>query len=114
MKRELRVPLLCVGAPFFFCTLMACAARPEPLSAVAPVFGPFAGWLFGHSDCTMATVAPVWSGLGAFALIAALLASARFHASQHRTRRRLSHAALALAAIHWALLAALSIANTLS
>jgi hypothetical protein len=47
-------------------------------------------------------------------LIAALLASARLHASPYATRRRMSHAVLALAALHWSLLAVLSIANTLS
>lgn len=114
MSRALRAPLLCVGAPFFFCALVACAARPEPLSVLAPLFGPFAGSLLGHSDCTLATVAPMWSAVGALVLIAALLASARLHASPYATRRRMSHAALALAALHWSLLAVLSIANTLS
>ena len=52
--------------------------------------------------------------LPACALALAILASWRWHASPRTSLRSASHALLALATGHWALLALLSVANTLS
>jgi len=109
-----RVSLLCALLPLALASLPAALLRPELRSVAAPLLGPFAGELYGHGECTLASVASTWSALGAVLLLLALIASWRWHASPRTLLRRASHALLALATGHWALLALLSVANTLS
>ncbi len=109
-----RVPLLCVALPLALASALAVLLRPELRSLTTPLLGPFAGELYGHGDCTLANLVPSWSAVGCAALALAILASSRLHASPRAGLRRASHALLALATSHWALLALLSLANTLS
>ena len=42
------------------CAVVLCILiRPEIQSILVPAWGPWAGWLYGHSDCTMASQWPV-------------------------------------------------------
>jgi hypothetical protein len=114
VKRELRVPMLCASIPPVVVGALLLLARPEPLTPLAPLLGPFAGELYGHRDCTLAHLAPEWSMAAAIALVLAALGSWRLHANRRALLRRASHALLACACMHWCLLAALSVGNTLS
>lgn len=114
MSRSLRAPLLCVAIPLAISSVLSLLLRTEPAALLAALSGPFAGLLFGHSDCTFVTVAPAWSALGGASLLIAVFTSVRLHASPRAAARRASHALLALATSHWALLGLLSVANTLS
>ncbi|MFM7296158.1 MAG: hypothetical protein ACKO4Q_02925 [Planctomycetota bacterium] len=114
MKRELRAPLLCATAPLALFVVLCSLARPEPLSPLAPLLGPFAGELYGHRDCTLARVATEWSTIAAIVLAVAVLTSWRAHAHRRATLRVASYALLALACVQWYALAALSVLNTLS
>jgi hypothetical protein len=109
-----RMPLLCAALPLALASALAVLLRPELRSLITPLLGPFAGELYGHGDCTLANLASSWSAIGGAALALAILASSRLHASPRAAPRRASHALLALATSHWALLALLSLANTLS
>ena len=114
MNRGAKASLWCAAVPLALSCALAMLLRPEPGSLVAPLLGPFAGRLYGHGDCTLATVASGWSALGGVALALAISSSWRWHSSPRTSLRRASHASLALATSHWALLALLSLANTLS
>ena len=109
-----RMPLLCAALPLALASALAVLPRPELRSLITPLLGPFAGELYGHGECTLAVVASGWSALGGVALALAIFASWRWHASPRTSLRSASHALLALATGHWALLALLSVANTLS
>lgn len=85
--------------------------RGEAGALLTPVFGPWAGLLFGHSDCTLGNVAPLPSlALAAFGALS--LAGAWLR------RGRRGQAALLVCVLTWAagwdLAALLSVANTLS
>lgn len=60
--------------PLVVCLAWSLLMRPEFASLGAPLFGPWAGYLYGHRECTLATVLPGWSftllGGGALALVA--------------------------------------------
>ena len=51
------------GFPVIAVAVLASLIRPDLVSPLAPLLGPWAGSLYGHSDCTMGSVLPVSSGL---------------------------------------------------
>ena len=55
---------------------LAVIFHPRPASVLVPIAGPWAGELFGHHGCTMATASPLASvvGLGVGAILLATLA----------------------------------------
>lgn len=90
--------------------LCSTSMQPRLFSFCAPLLGPWAGHLFGHSDCTLAHAAPGWS----FAAVV-LVASAAFAVWGISPRRRfLRIVVVANAALIWSVAALLSVANTLS
>jgi len=99
-----------VVATAVWCTLM----RTEIVSPLAPLCGPWAGLLYGHSDCTLGNVAPLWSWLGTAALLLAGLLTWRARRSPSKVRRIGAGVLLVAAATHWCWLALLSVANTTS
>jgi len=114
LKRELRAALYCAAlVPLLFAVFLS-FARAEAITPLAPLLGPFAGRLFGHGECTYASVDPQWSTFAAVALACSLLASWKLHAHPRALLRRTSHVCLALAITQWCSLAALSVINTLS
>ena len=61
--RRKRAIALAVGVPMALALPLCAAPRFEPGSALARLFGPWAGLLYGHSDCTMGSVAALRSVL---------------------------------------------------
>jgi hypothetical protein len=99
-----------VVASAVWCSLM----RTEVVSPLAPFCGPWAGLLYGHSDCTLGNGAPLWSWLGAAALALAGLLAWRTNGSPSKLRRIGAAVGVVAAASHWCWLALLSVANTTS
>ena len=93
-------------ATLAFCLI----ARPTPASVLAPVLGPWCGYLFGHEHCTMARVLPVLSW---GALVGLLLAGAGLVLSRRTSVRPLASAALGSMLLAWCTLTVLSVANSL-
>lgn len=90
-------------------TLALCfALEPTPRSALAPVLGPWAGLLFGHAECTLASVSPLLSGMVTGLL---LLSGLGLVLGRARPARPLALLAFVLALGAWCALAALSIVN---
>ncbi len=84
--------------------------QPHWFSPFAPVLGPWAGFLYGHSDCTLANAAPAWAAVAVALALCAL--GAIFLAP---TRFRWTRIALtANAAAVWCAAAWLSVVNTTS
>jgi hypothetical protein len=48
-------------APLAVSAVWCVLLQPESVSPVAPLLGPWAGRLYGHEECTMATALPGWS-----------------------------------------------------
>ena len=74
-SRAFRWPatLLWYGMP----AALAVGFHPRPASVLVPIAGPWAGELFGHHGCTMATASPImsWIGLGVGAVLLAAVAA---------------------------------------
>lgn len=94
-----------LGLALAGCLLM----RPEAGSLLAPAFGPWAGLLYGHRDCTFASFAPV----AAFALLAlgagSLVALVRLRPG---ARRAVALWVMGLWSVAWELTALVSVLNT--
>jgi hypothetical protein len=102
-----RGPALAAAVPLLLAALWALLMRPEALSLLAGLGGPWAGQLYGHADCTMATVAPGPSaGVSALAALALLVA--------WRAPGRASTGLALVASLAWSLTALASVANTLA
>jgi hypothetical protein len=97
-----------LGAPLLIGAVWCALMRPQASSLLAPVLGPWAGTLFGHAECTLASVAPAWSWIsvagGLLTLAAALWSRGRFHP--------LTLSMGALWSLSWSATAVLSVANT--
>lgn len=108
--RRLRlVAILAFGVPFAVALGWCVLLRPEVGSVIAPVFGPWAGHVYGHSDCTIASNAPGFSvalvALGAGSLVGVWL-------MRGRRGRSAVVAVAALWAVVWEIAALLSVLNT--
>ena len=105
--RPLRFSL---GIPLGLTTLLALLMQPGVAAMLAWPFGPWAGLLFGHSDCTLGNQAPapyaVLALVGAVALAGPMLA-------RDQPWRGLTHALVSVWAVAWGGAALLSVANTL-
>jgi len=99
-----------VGLPLVYVvTLLACfLARKEPATLLAPLAGPSAGRLYGHVDCTMATVYPAAS-LAALVLLLPCLGLALL-----ARRHALAGLPLLLWSVAWSALAWMSVVNSTS
>ena len=105
--------LVGVGVVFGAFAVLFLFMRPEPQSVLAPLLGPMAGLLYGHSDCTMANQMPgVSIGVGVFGLALVGLVLAPLRAG--RGLRVLMAVLATTWAFLWAALATLSVVNTLS
>jgi hypothetical protein len=106
-SRGIRLALLLPAAVGGFGSTLL---QPDWFSPFAPVLGPWAGFLYGHSDCTLANAAPAWAAvavaLGLCALGAIFVAPTRFH--------WMRIAITANAAAVWSAAAWLSVVNTTS
>ncbi len=92
-------------------TLALClVTRPSPASLLAPVLGPWAGYAYGHAECTLGRVLPLAS-FGA--LLALLLAGVALFATRGSHRRPFAVVYLALALIVWCGMTVLSVVNSL-
>jgi hypothetical protein len=106
--------LLCTAAPTALITGASLLVRTELPSLGVPLLGPWAGLLYGHSDCTLANVAPRWSWIGAGALALALAVLALSRRSEGRLPRASALVLWTLAWSHWGALGWLSALNTTS
>jgi hypothetical protein len=110
-KKKRRTLALAIGVPLLLALPLCALLRPELGSALAPAFGPWAGHLYGHSDCTMAHAAPAAS-LTLAALAGALGVGL---ALVHRRGAVLGLAVLsAIWSLCWSGAALLSVVNTTS
>ncbi|MBI5431883.1 MAG: hypothetical protein HZA52_03520 [Planctomycetes bacterium] len=102
---------LAIVAPFVACALWSSLIRPELRSFAAPLFGPWAGYLYGHHDCTLATISQ--SASVASAVFGALAFGAYARVRSRAARMTIS-LVLLLWSSAWAATAALSVLNTTS
>ena len=99
------------GLPLILALLLCLLMRPEPGSVLAPAFGPWAGLLYGHSECTMASVFPAVA-IALLALGVACLLGIRGRLPG--VGRALALWATGLWAVAWEFTALLSVVNTTS
>jgi len=99
------------GLPLALVLLLCVLMQPEPGSVLAPAFGPWAGLLYGHSECTMASVFPAVA-IALLALGVACLLGIRGRLPG--VGRALALWATGLWAVAWELNALLSVVNTTS
>jgi hypothetical protein len=102
---------LALWGPPIACATWSTLVQPEVVSLVAPLCGPWAGYLFGHRECTFANVAPEWSWC--LAVLGAAVIVVRLSVRSEVARRVAAWALVPWAAL-WTVTAALSVANTLS
>jgi len=110
LTQRRRAWILGVGLPLGVVEVMSLFMRPEPGSVLAPLFGPWAGLLYGHSDCTMGNQAPVAS------VVLLVLGGAALAGAARAERRGVFASLMSLSVascVCWGLAALLSIANTL-
>ncbi|MCC6406936.1 MAG: hypothetical protein IT453_07210 [Planctomycetes bacterium] len=100
-----------IAAPLAVCALWSLLLRPELVSLAAPPLGPWAGYLYGHHDCTLAAQSQAASIAGAVLGGLLLVAYARVRS---RTARVSLSLVLVLWSCAWATAAALSVLNTTS
>ena len=110
-KRRRLAGLLAVGVPLVAAGVLALLMRPEVNSLLAPLFGPWAGWLYGHSDCTLGNQAPGAAGGMVLLGIGALVGLVRV---QTGVWHLLTVVVACTWTVGWELSALASIANTLS
>lgn len=90
---------------------LACSflLRPDVPTLITPLLGPWAGYLYGHEECTMASAMPQWSwaaaALGVVGIATAKLVRTRFG-------RWIAVALLSAWSLVWSGLALLSVLNT--
>jgi hypothetical protein len=102
---------LLVAVPLVLATVWSLLLRPELVSLLAPLFGPWAGHLYGHQECTLASATPEVT-IAAVALGALALASLAL--ARGRVPRLLAWALAGAWTILWTGMAVLSVLNTLS
>jgi hypothetical protein len=95
------------GLPLALAATCALLIRLELVSLLAPLFGPWAGVLYGHHECTLARSVPLTATLVALGIAA--LAGAVFLRGAWRTA---FVGAGAVWAVAWELAALLSVVNT--
>ena len=99
------------GLSFGFVLVTCLLLRPESVSLVAPVLGPWAGVLYGHHECTLATQWPTATYVLVITGVALVIGILTL-------RGRPSHqwvlTGTALWAVAWETTALLSVANTCS
>jgi hypothetical protein len=104
-----RVAILGACLPMVVGLVACCLLRPEVRTLAAPLLGPWAGHLYGHRECTMASQMPGWSlasaVVGALALGILLL-------GRTPPWRTLAVLLLAVWSFAWSWLALLSVLNT--
>ncbi len=105
-SRRWRIALLVPPALALACSLYA---QPERISFAAPLLGPWAGYLYGHRDCTMAVQYPSLSVAVPVLGILALAVSTRIRPGPARVAVSVLLVTLSFA---WSALAAMSVANT--
>jgi hypothetical protein len=98
-----------VALPALLLAGWALLVHPEPASLLVPFFGPWAGVLYGHWECTLAAGHP-W-GLAAVAL--ALVGAAALAWRRGGILRGLAGGLLGALLLAWFAAALLSGANTL-
>lgn len=103
-----------LAAPLAACAVLALFARPEWASVLAPVFGPWAGWLYGHHECTMATQFAGGSLTLLCGLIAAIVGWCSVRTLRGGPARTVFLSSVAIWVVAWSTLACLSVANSLS
>lgn len=104
------VAFLEIAATAAFC----CLLQSEWPSVAAPFWGPWAGMLHGHRDCTMATVMPTASRVVAGFLAVAALAIPLTRRSPHSLVRSGAALLFVVALGAWCLGAVLSFVNMAS
>jgi hypothetical protein len=82
--------------------------RPEPASLLAPLLGPWAGVLYGHWECTLASAHPWRIAAGSAGVIAAVALGWR----RPGLVRGLAGVLLVCSGLAWLAAALLSVANT--
>jgi hypothetical protein len=109
-KRRRLLLALGFGLPAALLVAFSLVVHAVPGSLLVPVFGPWAGMLYGHSNCTMGNQMPVASialcVVGALALSATLL-------TWRRAAFPFVAGATMLWAVAWQLMALASVLNTL-
>ncbi|MCK6445287.1 MAG: hypothetical protein L6Q99_02750 [Planctomycetes bacterium] len=103
-----------LAAPLAACAVLALLARPEFVSVFVPVLGPWAGWLYGHHECTMGTVFVGGSLTLLCGLIAATVGWWRVRTLRVGSARTVFLSSVAIWIVAWSTLACLSVANSLS
>ena len=109
-KETLRIGWLRIGlgVVYLLALLVTFPVRGGWVSLLAPLAGPWAGHLYGHGDCTMASVLPATSMVAAAALPLALLVAIKGR------RRALAGLPLLLWFVAWSALAWMSAVNSTS
>lgn len=103
---------IALAVPLVLAAAFCCLAQPEFVSIVAPFTGPWAGWLYGHQECTLGAAMP---GLSLTLLAGGVLgllawfAFAPLRAGAHGTVCRTT---AVIWTFVWAVCAAMSVANT--
>jgi hypothetical protein len=102
--------VLVLAVPLALAALACLALEPSARALLAPLAGPWAGHLYGHDECTLASVAPRLSLASAGAVLAGILALTRLRGVARGGALAFTGLALAL----WCALACLSVLNTRS
>lgn len=114
-QRLARAGLVAFVLPLVLAAMLCARLRPAPQACLAPLLGPWAGLLHGHSDCTLARTAPGLALWTSAALLAGLVAAASVRARPFLDRRRLAWLGFTWATLlAWYASAILSIVNSLS
>ena len=101
--------LLGIGLSFGVVLVMCLLLRPESVSLVAPVLGPWAGVLYGHHGCTLATQ---WPAATLVLVITGVVLLIGVLTLRGRPGYPWVLAGTALWALAWEAAALLSVANT--
>jgi hypothetical protein len=114
LRLSSRTLLLCSAIPAALIVGASLLVRTEFGSLGVPLLGPCAGLLYGHSDCTLANAAPLWSWIGTGALALAAGGVVLVRRSPRRLPRASALVVWTLAWSHWGLLGWFSAINTTS
>jgi hypothetical protein len=106
--RPRRAVVLALAVPLAIGAAWSLLLETTPLSLLAPLAGPWAGLLYGHEECTMASAMPLvaWLSVAGLALAAALA----LHPSTRA--RAVTSVPVALLAAWWVWMALMSVLNT--
>ena len=107
-SRGFKIAALVVALSVLATIAVAFGGAPSIVALAVPLFGPWAGMLYGHWDCTMAHQLPGWTLALCLALIAWVAALVRV---RNRAGRIAAGSAAVLWVIAWELLALISVVN---